>query len=75
MNEIEKLFNDIPDTELKASILELKVSDVTGYIKENGYVRKYAKLTGELTGGVTSTDFFLTTINLLKQAAYRWVTT
>jgi hypothetical protein len=72
MNEIQKLFNDIPDEELREAILEIKESDVTGYVKENGYVRKYGRLTGELTRGVTTTDFFMTTINLLKQAAYRW---
>lgn len=72
MNELVKLFQNIPDNELKQAILEIKESDATGYVKEDGYVRKYAKLSGEITGGFTTTDFYMTTINLLKQAAYRW---
>ncbi len=72
MNPITKLFSDISDEELKAAIIEIKQSDITGYVADNGYVRKYAKLTGEITGGFTTTDFYMTTINFLKQAAFRW---
>lgn len=73
MNPIIKLFEDISDEDLREAILELKESDKTGFIKEGGYVRKYAKLTGDITGSATTTDFFMTTVNLLKQAAFRWI--
>ncbi len=72
MNPVVQLFKNISDADLKEAIKELKESDVTGFIKEDGYVRKYAKMTGELTSGFTNTDFFMTTVNLLKEAAFRW---
>lgn len=72
MNKIVELFENISDEDLKKAVLELKESDKTGYIKEGGYVRKYAKLTGDITNSFTTTDFFMTTVNLLKQAAFRW---
>lgn len=73
MNVVKLLFSEISDDDLKLAIEELIESDVTGFIKEDGYVRKYARLTGELTGGFTTTDFFMTTVNLLKEGAFRWV--
>lgn len=73
MNKIRKLFEEIPDEELKETIKEIADSDTNGYIKENGLVRKYAKLSGEITGGLTTTDFYMTITNLLKQAAFRYI--
>jgi hypothetical protein len=72
MNPIHELYNNISDDKLKLAIEELIESDATGFIKEDGYVRKYARLSGEFTGGFTTTDFFMTTVNLLKQGAFRW---
>ena len=73
MNELNKIFNDISDEDLKQAVIEIKESDSTGFIKDGGYVRKYAKMSGDITGGFTTTDFYMTTINLLKQAAFRWI--
>jgi len=72
MNKIKELFKNIASPELKEAILEIRESDTTGFIKEEGYVRKYGKLTGEITGGFTTTDFYMVQLNLLKEAAYRW---
>jgi hypothetical protein len=71
-NPITELFINISDEELRDAIQEIMESDKTGIIKENGVVRKYGKLTGELTGGFTTTDFYMVQINLLKEAAFRW---
>jgi hypothetical protein len=73
MNKIQQLFSDISDEELRLAINEIKESEETGFVKEGGLVRKYATLTGEITGGLTTTDFYMVMINLLKQAAFRWV--
>lgn len=70
-NPIKKLFAEIPMEDLREAVLEIKESDKTGYIKEDGLIRKYAKLTGELTGGFTATDFFMTTISILKEFSFR----
>jgi len=72
MNKIKELFQKITSKELKEVILEIRESDKTGFIKEEGYVRKYGKLTGEITGGFTTTDLYMVQLNLLKEAAYRW---
>jgi hypothetical protein len=40
MNKIKELFQNITDKELKEAILEIRESDKTGFIKEEGYVRK-----------------------------------
>lgn len=71
MNKVVKIFKDIPDDELREAILELKESDDTGYIKTGGYVRKYLALYNEIAG-ISGTDIFSVTINLLKEGAYRW---
>ena len=71
-NPITELFKNIPNEELRDAIAEIIESDTTGIVKENGVVRKYAKLTGEITGGLTTTDFYMVQINLLKEAAFRW---
>lgn len=73
MNPIKKLFEEITDSELREAILEIKESNDTGFIKVGGYIRKYAKLTAEITGGFSTTDFYMTTVNLLQQAAFRWI--
>lgn len=73
MNKIVELFNNISDEELKLAVAEMKESEITGYIKEGGVVRKYGKLTGEITGGFTTTDFFMVQMNLYKTAAFRWL--
>lgn len=73
MNPIKKMFDDISDAELCDAISEIKESETNGIIKKDGIVRKYSKLSGEITGGATTTDFYMVQINLLKQAAYRWV--
>ena len=70
-NPIKKLFAEIPMEDLREAVLEIKESDKTGFIKEGGLIRKYAKLSGELTGGFTTTDFFMTTINILKEYSFR----
>jgi hypothetical protein len=73
MNKIVELFNNISDEELKLAVAEMEESQTTGYIKEGGVVRKYGKLTGEITGGFTTTDFFMVQMNLYKTAAFRWL--
>lgn len=73
MNKIVELFNNISDEELKLAIAEMKESEITGFIKIDGVVRKYGRLSGEITGGLTTTDFFMVQINLYKTAAFRWL--
>lgn len=70
MNKLHELFNNISDSELKEAIQEIKNSEKTGHVGD--IVRNYARLSGEITGGFTTTDFFMTQVNLLKQAAFRW---
>lgn len=71
MNKIVELFNNISDTELLEAIQEIKDSSKDGIIKSDGVVRKYAKLSGEITGGATTTDFYLVQMNLMQQASFR----
>jgi hypothetical protein len=73
MNKLRELFDNISDEELTSAIEEIRSSELDGVIKENGVVRKYAKLSGEITGGFTNTDFFMVQVALLKQAAYRTI--
>jgi hypothetical protein len=72
MNTVTKIFQDIPDDELKLAVLEIAKSDTTGIMESDSIVRKYAKITTEVTNNSTSTDLFMVQINLLKQAAFRW---
>jgi hypothetical protein len=72
MNKVKELFDGISDEELRLSIAEIKEGQVTGWIKEGGVVRKYAKLSGEITGGFTTTDFLMSQVSLLTVAAFRW---
>lgn len=70
MNKIKELFSSMSDSELKEAIEELRESEKTGLIGD--VVREYARRTGEITGGSTTTDFYMTQVNILKEAAFRW---
>ncbi len=74
MNKLKELFKNISDTELKLAIEEIRTADDTdGIISSEGVVRKYARLSGEITNGETLSDFLLVQVNLLKEASFRWV--
>ena len=70
-NKIKEIFDNISDADLILSILEIKESEETGFI--GPMVRDYAVRVKEITGEGSSMDLYHTTINLLKQAAYRWI--
>lgn len=70
MNKIKELYSSMSDEDLRVAIEEMRQSEETGLVGET--VRKFAKLSGEITGGLTTTDFFMTQINILKEAAFRW---
>jgi hypothetical protein len=70
MNKVKELFASMSDDELKAAVQELKQSEKTGLVGD--IIREWAKKSGEITGGFTTTDFFMTQINILKEAAFRW---
>ena len=72
MNPIKDLFNNIPDEELKEAIKEIAEDSETGIIRD-GIVRKYTKLSCEMSGNGISTELFFTEINLLRQGALRWI--
>lgn len=70
MNKVKELFSSMTDDELRVAIEELKRSEETGFVGD--IVREWARKTGEITGGFTATDFFMTQISILKEAAFRW---
>lgn len=72
MNKIVDLFQKIDDIELQKAVNEIKEDNDTGIIRD-GVVRKYAKLSADITGNNISTELFMTEINILRQAAFRWV--
>ena len=54
-----------------SEIEEIRESEKTGYIGD--LVREYARKTGEITGGLSTTDFYMVQINLFKEASFRWL--
>lgn len=73
MVEIMKMFSEISDEELKEAIAEIKESQTAKFLKEDGVVRKYEKLTSEITGYQTPNNLFTTTVGILQEGAYRWI--
>ena len=73
MNQIELLFKNITDEELRKGIIELQEDGKLGIYRENGILRKYAFETTLITGQSTSGMLFLTETMLYKEASYRWV--
>ena len=71
MNKVVELFKSISDADLKLVIEEIRESEKTGYIGD--LVREYARKTGEITGGLSTTDFYMVQINLFKEASFRWL--
>jgi len=71
MNKITKLFEDMSNDELKLAITEIKEDGASGIIRD-GVVRKYARLSGEITESPMSNLLIFTEINILRQAAFRW---
>ena len=71
-NPISKIFNDISDEELRQGITEMQEDDKTGFTRD-GVVRKYAHETMNITSENFSSVLLMTQINLLRQAAYRWI--
>ena len=72
MNAITQLFKDISDDELAQAVSEIREDSASGIICD-GVVRKYTKLIKEITGLDNNMDLFFSEINLLREAAYRWV--
>jgi len=72
MNPVKEIFEFISDDELHTAILEIQESEKDGIIKQDGLVRKYAKLVRHALDDVPPLDFHGTTVNLLKVAAYRY---
>ena len=72
INPIKELFEAIPDDELKEIIREIKEDSTSGIIRTNGGLRKYANKVVEITGNSVSTELFLTEVNLVRQAAFRF---
>lgn len=70
MNKIKELFASMSDDELRIAIGELKKSEENGIIGD--VIREWARKSGEITGGFTVTDFYMTQMNILKEAAFRW---
>lgn len=70
MNKMKELFNSMTDAELKSAIEELKQSEHTGMVGET--IREWARKSGEITGGLTTIEFFITQVNILREAAFRW---
>ena len=58
------------DDELKEALDEIRKSEETGIIGD--VVRHWARKSGEITGGFTTTDFYMTQVNILREAAFRW---
>lgn len=72
LNPIKELFESISDDELKLIIKEIKEDAPTGIIRTNGGIRRYAKKVTDITGNSVSTDLFITEMNLLREAAFRF---
>lgn len=72
MNKVLEIFEQISVDELRLAIAEIKTSESTGIIEE-GIVRKYANKISGITGNPISTELFMTQMNLLRQAAFKWV--
>lgn len=73
MNAIKQLYSSMTDDQLREALEEIRQSEATGLVGE--IVRHWAKKSGDLTGGFTATDFFMTQINIMREAAYRWLDT
>lgn len=73
MNQIESIFKNLNDDELRTAISEMIEDDKSGIIRYDGYVRQLTEKVVEITNQPYSTQLFLTTISLYKEAAYRFV--
>lgn len=75
MNPVINILKSIPDEELRQAVIEIKEESESGkgLIRENGYVRKYAKQIAEITGQGTSTELFLTQTGILQEATFRFL--
>lgn len=73
MEELKKLFSDISDEDLKDAIREIKNLDEIEHITEDSIIRKYSNLSSEITGEPSTTSYFSTIVNLVKEGAYRWI--
>lgn len=73
MDKIKELFSSMTDDELKLAVTELKKSEESGFIGD--IVREWARKSGEITGGFTTTDFYMVQVNIFKEAAFRWCPT
>ncbi len=71
MNKIKQFFSDISDSELVELIEELKESDENGFIGDK--VRELARKMSVLTNSLTTTDFLMVQLGIMKEASFRWV--
>lgn len=75
MNPVISIFKSIPDEELRQAVIEIKEESESGkgLIRENGYVRKYAKQILETSKDKLphlSKELFLTHTNTFNESAF-----
>lgn len=66
------MFDSISDDELIQVISEIKEDNEKGIVREDGIIRKYVKLTNEITGRSVSETIVFTELLILREAAFRW---
>jgi hypothetical protein len=69
MKEIDDLFKQMTEDDLIQAVTEIEESQETGFIKEDGVVRKYHQLSCDIFDQV---QMFTTLVNILSLGALRW---
>jgi len=70
MNKITEIFKNISDEELQIAIEEIKTTDETGIV--GSIAKMYMKQCNAIMQ-TNANNLLLVQMNLLKEAAYRWI--
>lgn len=74
MAKTEEVFKSISDEDLKKAIIEINEDNQNYNFRDDGVVKRCCKMISEIVGNSTVPESFLfmSTISLIKEAAFRF---
>lgn len=73
MDQIQQVFKDLTDFELKEMVLEMQECEKTGVFENDSRIRTLCRVVGGITGMDVSSNLLTVQFGVLKECSFRWI--
>jgi hypothetical protein len=73
MDQIQQVFKDLTDFELKEMVLEIQECEKTGVFENDSRIRVLCRVVGGITGMDVSSNLLTVQFGVLKECSFRWI--